>query len=71
MPSSRIPPSPSAAGDPEPATEGGEAELRKDSMMAHLLDSLEAGKDIGHYGPAGVCHGGAPLYAARRGDRVG
>jgi hypothetical protein len=24
--------------------------LRKDSMMAHLLDSLEAGKDIGHYG---------------------
>jgi hypothetical protein len=30
--------------------EGGEAELRKDSMMAHLLDSLEAEKDIGHYG---------------------
>jgi len=29
---------------------GGEAELRKDSMMAHLLDSLAAGKDIGHYG---------------------
>jgi hypothetical protein len=28
----------------------GEAELRKDSMMAHLLDSLNAGKDIGHYG---------------------
>lgn len=25
-------------------------ELRKDGMMAHLLDSLEAGKDIGHYG---------------------
>ncbi len=25
-------------------------ELRNDSMMAHLLDSLEAGKDIGHYG---------------------
>jgi hypothetical protein len=25
-------------------------ELRKDSMMAHLLDSLEQGKDIGHYG---------------------
>jgi hypothetical protein len=33
-----------------PATEGGEEELRKDSMMAHLLDSLEAGQDIGHYG---------------------
>jgi hypothetical protein len=32
------------------STEGGEGELRKDSMMAHLLDSLEAGKDIGHYG---------------------
>jgi hypothetical protein len=28
----------------------GEAELRKDSMMAHLLDSLGEGKDIGHYG---------------------
>lgn len=25
-------------------------ELRKDEMMCHLLDSLEAGKDIGHYG---------------------
>src|ERR1700761_2016183 len=32
------------------ATESGEAELRKDSMMAHLLDSLQQGKDIGHYG---------------------
>ena len=30
--------------------EGGEEAMRKDSMMAHLLDSLEAGKDIGHYG---------------------
>lgn len=25
-------------------------ELKKNGMMAHLLDSLEAGKDIGHYG---------------------
>src|SRR5438105_2231215 len=25
-------------------------ELRKDAMMAHLLDSLGAGQDIGHYG---------------------
>ena len=25
-------------------------ELRKDAMVAHLLDSLDAGKDIGHYG---------------------
>jgi hypothetical protein len=31
-------------------TGDGESELRKDSMMAHLLDSLNAGKDIGHYG---------------------
>jgi hypothetical protein len=28
----------------------GEEELRKDSMMAHLLDSLSDGTDIGHYG---------------------
>lgn len=26
------------------------AELRKSDMMAHLLDALDAGKDIGHYG---------------------
>ncbi len=25
-------------------------ELRKSDMMAHLIDSLESGKDIGHYG---------------------
>lgn len=25
-------------------------ELRKSEMMAHLLDSLEMGQDIGHYG---------------------
>ena len=43
------PPSPSSAGD-EAKVGGGEVELRKDSMMAHLLDSLDAGKDIGHYG---------------------
>jgi hypothetical protein len=28
----------------------GEKELRNDSMMAHLLDSLTAGQNIGHYG---------------------
>lgn len=60
------PPSPSTAHatDGDTAVNGGErsadaetpsdssaiGELRKDSMMAHLLDSLEAGKDIGHYG---------------------
>ncbi len=26
------------------------ADLRKNDMMAHLLDALDAGKDIGHYG---------------------
>ncbi|OKH26326.1 hypothetical protein [Chroogloeocystis siderophila] len=26
------------------------ADLRKSEMMAHLLDALDAGKDIGHYG---------------------
>ncbi len=41
--------SPSSAGD-EARVEDGETELRKDSMMAHLLDSLSEGKDIGHYG---------------------
>ena len=45
----KMPPSPSTR-DREPGVEGGVDELRKDSMMAHLLDSLEAGKDIGHYG---------------------
>jgi DNA primase large subunit len=25
-------------------------ELRKNDMMAHLLDALDAGQDIGHYG---------------------
>ena len=43
----KTPPSPNSAGA---APQGGEEELRKDSMMAHLLDSLDEGKDIGHYG---------------------
>ncbi len=47
--STKEPPSPSSAAG-EPGVEGGEDELRKDSMMAHLLDSLADGKDIGHYG---------------------
>jgi len=25
-------------------------DLRRNEMMAHLLDSLESGKDVGHYG---------------------
>ncbi len=59
------PPSPNTAenapeGYPQQPTErgaaeidgqlGGEEELRKDPMMAHLLDSLSAGTDVGHYG---------------------
>ncbi len=45
------PPSPNTAGEAPPMSAGeGEAELRNDSMMAHLLDSLAEGKDIGHYG---------------------
>jgi hypothetical protein len=31
-------------------TEDGVDQLRRDSMMSYLLDSLEVGKDIGHYG---------------------
>jgi hypothetical protein len=33
----------------EPGSRGVDA-LREDSMMAHLLDSLDRGEDIGHYG---------------------
>jgi hypothetical protein len=32
------------------AADGGEAALRKDSMMAYLLESLQQSRDIGHYG---------------------
>jgi hypothetical protein len=39
-----------AIHEPTNGQSDGELELRKDSMMAHLLDSLDAGKDIGHYG---------------------
>ncbi len=42
-----------AAGQGKPEIDGhlgGEEELRKDSMMAHLLDSLSDGTDVGHYG---------------------
>ncbi len=37
-------------GSVDASSSDGEAELRNDSVMCHLLDSLEAGKDIGHYG---------------------
>jgi hypothetical protein len=41
---------PSPIGESETQPTDAEATLRNDSMMAHLLDSLAAGKDIGHYG---------------------
>ena len=54
------PPSPSTAhnatapsateSDRGSAAEGGEDELRKDPMMATLLDALGNGNDVGHYG---------------------
>src|SRR5438132_10246122 len=35
----------------QPRTEDGRGpELRDSPMMAHLLDALEAGRDVGHYG---------------------
>ena len=42
-------PAPAGHAVQNPSLHGVEA-LRQDSMMAHLLDSLAAGKDIGHYG---------------------
>lgn len=32
------------------ARQAGNTDLRSDAMMAHLMDSLDEGKDIGHYG---------------------
>jgi hypothetical protein len=46
----KTPASPSSRAEEEAVPSDGEAELRRDSMMAHLLDSLNAGKAIGHYG---------------------
>jgi hypothetical protein len=34
----------------ERRSSSGREALRKNGMMAHLLDSLDAGRDIGHYG---------------------
>jgi len=36
--------------DTETQSGGGVEELRKSSMMAHLMDALDQGTDIGHYG---------------------
>jgi hypothetical protein len=47
---SQIEDSPVSDDESIPSPTDGEQELRKDSMMSHLLDSLKAGKDIGHYG---------------------
>lgn len=38
------------AGKKAESVTGGTEELRREPMMAHLLDALESGKDIGHYG---------------------
>ena len=40
----------SGAQSDVPHNNNRENELRKDSMMSHLLESLNDGKDIGHYG---------------------
>ncbi len=51
MDASKQPAAQSPVGHPagEPQTHGVEA-LREDRMMAHLLDALGRGEDIGHYG---------------------
>jgi hypothetical protein len=36
--------------DTKATNESGMEELRRSPMMAHLLDALEKGTDIGHYG---------------------
>ena len=38
------------AEDTDEASSDGLDELRKSAMMAHLLDALDSGTDIGHYG---------------------
>ena len=48
-------------------------ELRKSEMMAHLLDALDRGKDIGHYGRlvfAMVGPGSFHLEEVKVGDEV-
>jgi hypothetical protein len=40
----------SRAADQNNDQGGGEEELRNSPMMAHLLDALQEGTDIGHYG---------------------
>ena len=39
-----------AKNDNRAQEDEGAVELRKSDMMAHLMDALDAGKDIGHYG---------------------
>ena len=40
----------SKTDDAKPMKKGGLDALKKNAMMAHLIDSLDDGKDIGHYG---------------------
>jgi len=39
-----------SAAEQNPEGDDSVAALRADSMMAHLIDSLDSGRDIGHYG---------------------
>ena len=39
-----------AKNDNRAQEDEGAVELRKSDMMVHLMDALDAGKDIGHYG---------------------
>lgn len=48
--SASAPPPQSSSADTSLSELDGIRELRNDSMMAHLIDSLEAGKNVGHYG---------------------
>jgi hypothetical protein len=41
---------PASSQEVQPTNPEGVEALRADSMMAHLMESLEQGKDIGHYG---------------------
>jgi hypothetical protein len=45
-------------------------DLRRGSMMAHLLDALERGEDIGHYGWLTFCDDRGSLPRSRRGRRL-
>jgi hypothetical protein len=45
-------------------------DLRKSEMMAHLIDALDQGEDIGHYGKLVFAHSGTSLSIGRSVDSV-